>query len=124
MNAPVRAVLLAVSVWINSGLVTRVLGGEHHGTHHRDFQGFGLKYHLGYGFGGRAVGTGPFGGYPRYGGPGHTGSFLPVGPLVVNEDVATILPRPEPGDYGLFTGAMPYPEHFFAPYAGEAAGNH
>jgi hypothetical protein len=34
------------------------------------FQGFGLGYHLGYGYGGRALGTAE-GGYPFYGGPGY-----------------------------------------------------
>ncbi len=35
------------------------------------FQGFGLGYHLGYGYGGSALGPGAFGGYPLYGGPGY-----------------------------------------------------
>jgi hypothetical protein len=35
------------------------------------FQGFGLGYHLGYGFGGDALGVGALGGYPFYGGPGY-----------------------------------------------------
>ena len=35
------------------------------------FQGFGLGYHLGYGYGGAAIGVGPDGGYPFYGGPGY-----------------------------------------------------
>jgi hypothetical protein len=34
------------------------------------FQGFGLKFHLGYGYGGRALGAGD-GGYPYYSGPGY-----------------------------------------------------
>jgi hypothetical protein len=51
------------------------------------FQGFGLGYHLGYGFGGKelgfghgpyAMGVGAEGGYPNYGGPGypHPAPFL------------------------------------------------
>ena len=35
------------------------------------FQGFGLGYHLGYGYGGAALGVGAEGGYPCYGGPGY-----------------------------------------------------
>jgi hypothetical protein len=35
------------------------------------FQGFGLGYHLGYGYGGDALGVGIDGGYPFYGGPGY-----------------------------------------------------
>jgi hypothetical protein len=60
-----------------------VAGNEHHG-HGRygtlgyggyglypGYQGFGLKYHPGYGYGGCALGVGAFGGYPFYGGPGY-----------------------------------------------------
>ncbi len=35
------------------------------------YQGFGLGYHLGYGYGGDALGVGAEGGYPFYGGPGY-----------------------------------------------------
>ena len=35
------------------------------------FQGFGLGYHPGYGYGGDALGVGADGGYPLYGGPGY-----------------------------------------------------
>ena len=35
------------------------------------YQGFGLGYHLGYGYGGDALGVGADGGYPFYGGPGY-----------------------------------------------------
>jgi hypothetical protein len=38
---------------------------------HQGFQGFGLGYHLGYGYGGDALGPGANGGYPFYGGPGY-----------------------------------------------------
>jgi hypothetical protein len=38
---------------------------------HPGFQGFGLGYHLGYGYGGDALGVGAEGGYPFYGGPGY-----------------------------------------------------
>jgi hypothetical protein len=57
--------------------------GHHHGAKglgtlgygppglHPGFQGFGLGYHLGYGYGGDALGVGAEGGYPFYGGPGY-----------------------------------------------------
>ncbi len=35
------------------------------------FPGFGLGFHLGYGYGGQALGVGCEGGYPCYGGPGY-----------------------------------------------------
>ena len=35
------------------------------------FQGFGLGFHRGYGYGGDALGVGAEGGYPFYGGPGY-----------------------------------------------------
>jgi len=35
------------------------------------FQGFGLGYHLGYGYGGGALGVGAEGGFPFYSGPGY-----------------------------------------------------
>ena len=38
---------------------------------HPGFQGFGLWYHLGYGYGCKALGVGADGGYPFYGGPGY-----------------------------------------------------
>jgi hypothetical protein len=38
---------------------------------HPGFQGFGLGYHAGHGYGGRALGVGATGGYPFYGGPGY-----------------------------------------------------
>ena len=38
---------------------------------HSGEQGFGLGYHLGYGYGGDALGVGADGGYPFYGGPGY-----------------------------------------------------
>ena len=115
------------------------------------FQGFGLAYHPGYGYGGHSLGVGADGGYPCYGGPGYPhpapplrrlGRLLPysyyggrdggshyfdaVGQLVVDPSVVTpgIDPRnPVPsGDYGPFTGAFPYPASYFAPYSAAAAG--
>ena len=38
---------------------------------HPGFQGFGLGYHQGYGYGGDGLGVGSEGGYPFYGGPGY-----------------------------------------------------
>ena len=52
---------------------------------HAGFQGFGLGYHLGYGYGGEALGVGADGGYPYYGGPGYPHSAPPLrrlGPIV------------------------------------------
>ncbi len=109
------------------------------------YQGFGLRYHLGYGYGGDAIGTGPNGGYPFYGGPGyiHPGPqlrrfcpeqpfaylagpgaptpacpnvFGPVGPLAVRGEVARERDTPNVG-FGGYTGSMPYPETLFAPFA-------
>ncbi len=83
------------------------------------FLGFGLSYHLGYGYGGYGVGVGSHGGYPFYGGRGyphgepvlnrfgktsrlpdyggpgycyngHSNYFEGIGPLVVNRDVIKV----------------------------------
>ena len=110
-----------------------------------DFQGFGLSYHLGYGYGGNAVGVGANGGYPFYGGPGYPHGtprlrrfgpitplpyyggpgilcdgppffFAPVGPLSVDQPVAHENNGSDHG-YGEMTGAIPYPDTLFAPYA-------
>jgi len=122
------------------------------------YQGFGLKFHPGYGYGGHALGVGAFGGYPYYGGPGypheaphlnrfcgispfpfyggpgysyygHPNFFEDPGQLVVNEPVVQEnvvaasgdaggdrFGYSDTGDYGIFTGMVPYPESFFAPY--------
>jgi hypothetical protein len=97
--------------------------GHNHGKTQQGsgFQGFGLGYHLGYGYGGDALGVGHGGGYPFYGGPGyphaeprlsrklaivpfphnpgsggpstgHPNHFGPVGPLVSKQPVVTIAP--------------------------------
>jgi hypothetical protein len=114
------------------------------------FPGFGLSFHLGYGYGGRGLGVGGEGGYPYYSGPGYPHEapplrrlgkiapfaydggpgypcrasshyFEPTGPLVVDPPVVTSeIDRrdvPYPGDFGQFSGAIPYPESRFAPYA-------
>jgi hypothetical protein len=118
------------------------------------FQGFGLGYHPGYGYGGAALGVGATGGDPYYGGPGYphpwpklqrhggiapfplyTGPGFPtpdhpnyfggIGPLVPDQPVVTVEPEPSrpayTGDYGGFTGMVPYPETTFAPFVSIAA---
>jgi hypothetical protein len=117
------------------------------------FLGFGLSYHLGYGYGGSGLGVGNHGGYPYYGGSGyphgepglqrfgkisrlayyggrgdphdgHSNYFAGIGPLVVDRPVATVGEDNDlshGSDFGPFTGALPYPEWLFAPYAAEAA---
>ena len=115
------------------------------------FDGFGLSYHLGYGYGGLGRGVGPFGGYPHYGGPGYPqcspplqrfGGIAPfhyngkpafsrgvysgfegVGPLVVDPpvvDVGNGRALDHSSGFGPFTGALPYPSSYFAPFAAEA----
>jgi hypothetical protein len=129
------------------------------------YQGFSLKYHLGYGYGRKALGVGAFGGdpfyggpgyphpwphlnrlcgitpFPHYGGPGYLGLpycnfFGEPGQLVINEDVADEGDRRDQAaldgygygigfagssDYGMFSGAIPYPESYFAPNTAAAA---
>jgi hypothetical protein len=43
------------------------------------FPGFGLSFHLGYGYGGGGLGVGADGGYPFYGGPGYPHPWPPLG---------------------------------------------
>jgi hypothetical protein len=119
---------------------------------HPGFQGFGLGFHPGYGYGGRALGVGVNGGYPFYSGPGyphpapclrccggitpfphyggpgfpspgHPNYFGPVGPLVADEPVVRIGGDGAAyvGDYGHFSGVLPYPESAFAPFTAKAA---
>jgi hypothetical protein len=97
------------------------------------FYGFGLGYHLGNGYGGRALGVGPDGGYPFYGGPGYPhcepplrrlGHIVPfayyggpggpvpgqphyfggVGPLAPNESVVTLTDEAGNPDSGVGYG--------------------
>jgi hypothetical protein len=93
------------------------------------YYGFGLSFHLGYGYGGRGLGVGADGGYPYYGGVGYPAFGIPydasvIGRLAVDQPVVS---ESEPGelgysgDYGSYTGAIPYPETLFAPYASAAA---
>jgi hypothetical protein len=115
------------------------------------FQGFGLGYHLGYGYGGQALGPGAEGGYPFYGGPGYPhcppllnrgcgirpfpyfgGPGYPtpefphffggIGPLVADKPVVSIGDERYDVGYGGFTGAVPYPESVLAPFT-TAAGS-
>ncbi len=118
------------------------------------FPGFGLSFHRGYGYGGNGLGTGAFGGYPFYGGPGYphpapvlrrcggiapflffggpgyprfgcSNYFTELGPLVVRQPVAVVGNGHEPGyigSFGPFTGTLPYPDSYFAPFAEAAAG--
>jgi hypothetical protein len=113
----------------HGGLGYGTLGYDRSGLY-TGFYGFGLSFHLGYGYGGKALGVGAFGGDPFYGGPGYPscsyGRFSGVpAPLVVDPPVALeAFDRSErtfPSDYGPFTGAIPYPETLFAPYAAAAA---
>jgi len=114
------------------------------------FQGFGMGYHLGYGYGGDALGPGAEGGYPFYGGPGyphpappfrrfvkivpfahdggpggptpgHPNFFGGVGPLAPDQPVVTVEGGPPDLGYGGFTGTVPYPETMFAPFVTIAA---
>jgi hypothetical protein len=111
---------------------------------HAGFQGFGLGFHPGHGYGGGGLGVGADGGYPFYGGPGypqcgppllrhkgiapfpyhagpgfptpgHPNYFGPVGPLYADPPVVRPMGAPE-GDYGQFTGVLPYPENTFTPF--------
>lgn len=77
------------------------------------FQGFGLGYHLGYGYGGYALGPGLFGGYPFYGGPGYPCGMVPqlrrLGPIVpFPYNGSPGYPTPEhPNYYGQFGPLVP-----------------
>jgi hypothetical protein len=173
-----RPLALAILTWLGSSLLAVASAGEEHTSsraepgpkrgflfhRHRNttygafrdgtparpgFQGFGLGYHLGYGYGGDALGVGGGGGYPFYAGPGyphaepqlrrkkgivpfpHLGGpghptpanpnfFGRVGPLVVDSPVVRQGPHRGENDYGAFTGTLPYPENLFAPFTTEA----
>jgi hypothetical protein len=139
------AVALAVAIGSFSGIPTRADEGVVQGVFHQGkwcpgegtlgyggyglypgLPGFGLAYHPGYGYGGKALGVGVFGGYPFYGGPGYPhepprlnrfGPAMPyeyfggpgypifgwshfyqgIGGLVVDKPVVGI---GEPGDFG------------------------
>ena len=78
------------------------------------FQGFGLGYRLGYGYGWGALGVGAEGGYPLYGGPGypHPGPELRRYPLTKIEPFCFLggsgFPSPEhPNFYGTVGPLIP-----------------
>jgi hypothetical protein len=155
---------LAWWIWVLSGSSAIAYGDGFEGVSYGGpglypgFFGFGLSYHLGYGYGGYGLGVGGYGGYPYYGGPGYPngeprlrrfGGISPfpyhggghfsydypysvagMGQLVANRPVVTGSDRPDlgsgyphSGDFGPFTGAFPYPDSFFAPYASASAGS-
>jgi len=173
---PLKALALALGVWVFSGSSATSddggwddpgqhgHGGSSFGTlgwgpdgYFPGFYGFGLSYHLGYGYGGDALGVGAFGGYPFYSGPGYPHPWPPLrrfghiipfaylsgagypfafrlpGELVVEQPVVEQIAGRDPGHvagspvypynigYGPFTGVLPYPESFFAPYTAAAA---
>jgi hypothetical protein len=147
-RSAVKALALGCVVWACAGPVNPVRG-QAPPPADLGYEGFGLKYHLGYGYGGEAIGVGRNGGYPFYGGPGylHPGPrlrrfgpespypylggpgapsaacpnvFGPVGPLAVSGEIARERDTPDVG-YGRFTGALPYPETLFAPHASAAS---
>lgn len=80
---PQNALPLALGSWVFFASSTMAYGGgleslSHIGHSRMDrgghglypgFYGFGLSYHLGYGYGGYGLGVGADGGYPYYGGP-------------------------------------------------------
>jgi hypothetical protein len=98
---------------------------------HPGFQGFGLGYHPGYGYGGYGLGVGAFGGYPCYGGPGYPirygyptfanpyYDYKDIGPLVYDPPVV-ITELIGAGDFGPFTGASAY-AYTHPSFAAEAA---
>ncbi len=113
------------------------------------FQGFGLGYFPGYGYGGGGLGVGATGGdpfyagpgyphgtprlrrlgpitpFPYFGGPGYPSAGCPqffgvVGPLSVDRPIVLETDGQDHA-FGVFTGALPYPEAVFAPYASAVA---
>jgi hypothetical protein len=74
---------------------------------HPGVQGFGLGYHLGYGYGGAGLGPGFAGGYPYYGGPGYPQPW----PTLNRVNILGINPFPYYGGPG---GPTPGHPNFFA----------
>ena len=59
--------------------------------------------------------------YPRF---GYSNFFTEVGPMVLRKPVAVVVPRDAigySGDFGPFTGTLPYPDNHFAPFTEAAA---
>jgi hypothetical protein len=104
---PSKALALALGIWVFSGSSARsddggpADPGQHVHAHagfgtlgwgppgyYPGFEGFGLSFHLGYGYGGAALGAGALGGYAFYGGPGyphpwpHLRRCGPIAPVV------------------------------------------
>jgi hypothetical protein len=118
---------LGSGAWNNSG----------YGVYPGDY-GFGLSFHLGYGYGGNALGVGVNGGYPYYGGPGYPHpaphlrrchkeepfsfygglgfpfAFRGPGQLVVNQDVVTEGNPLETGAAGSAPIEFPQPANYGA----------
>lgn len=118
---------------------------------HPGFQGFGLGFHRGYGYGGEALGPGAEGGYPFYGGPGYPHPWPtlrrigginpfpyyggPGGPtpdcphyfgdvenLTADKPIVKIIGGNEDDHYGAFSGMVPYPPETFATGTAAASG--
>jgi hypothetical protein len=69
----------------------------------------------------------PYNGGPGAPCPGATNYYAGVGPLAVNPPVAIFTTAPDGsppavGDFGAFSGAIPYPEEILAPYTSAASG--
>ncbi len=59
--------------------------------------------------------------YPRF---GYSNFFTEVGPLIIRPPVAVIVTHGEigySGNFGPFTGTLPYPDKYFAPFVEAAA---
>jgi hypothetical protein len=89
-TSPVRTLVATLAIWVFAGPSSPSHGGDevdigppgHEGPGYGSLgwappgvypgvYGFLLKFHPGYGYGGRSLGVGAFGGYPFYGGPGY-----------------------------------------------------
>lgn len=137
-------IAVGLGIWVGSGSAAMAQVGP------ESFQGFGLSYHLGHGYGGDSVGVGPVGGYPFYGGPGYPHAepklrrlgkisptvyqggpgdpcqgnfnrFQGVGPLVARRNIVEVGDMGQSSGFGQFTGTLPHPDSLFAPYSGDVA---
>ncbi len=163
---PWTALAWALGAWVFSGLSVLAYGDDDEGTVQQvqthgfgdhqysvvsqgtlgygppglypGYQGFGLSFHRGYGYGGIALGVGAEGGYPYYGGPGYPHTWPRLnrfcgitpfpyygGPDLGYTPLAPVNSYgpgyPNDGGFAGFTGPPPYPESFFAPYTAAAA---
>jgi hypothetical protein len=149
---PSTALALALGVWVFSGSSVMADGGSGATPGFQGFgRGYHLRYgYGGDALGVGADGGYPFYGgpgyphpwpclrrlgpitpFPYYGGPGypspgHPHYFGGVGPLVADQPAITLgseLGAPgNAGDYGQFTGVLPYPETYFVPSTAAADG--